>query len=231
MIAAVRKNRTAALCGHVLRFWPVYVRAKEIIASGSLGKPLFGYCERLLTMPTYTEKAWNAVEKRGGGVALDVQIHDIDFLSWVMGEAIELESKGVYEPAMGGWAHITTTLRYRNGGSALVQAGWRFPEDFPFTMGFRFLCEKGVVEWSFRAGKLLEQRDTPSFLSIYRYGGKVESEQIDKTDAFLLEWKYFLECLQNHTPVEKASFENGKQALRLALATSESARSGKRVRL
>ena len=104
-------------------------------------------------MPTYTEKAWNAVEKNGGGVALDVQIHDIDFLSWVMGEATEVESTGIYEERIGGWAHISTVLRYKNGSSALVQAGWRFPEDFPFTMGFRFLCEKGVIEWSFRAGK------------------------------------------------------------------------------
>lgn len=132
---------------------------------------------------------------------------------------------------MGGWAHIWTTLRYKNGSSALVQAGWRFPEDFPFTMGFRFLYEKGVIEWRFRAGKLLEQRETLSFLSIYRYGGTVENEPIDQTDAFLLEWKYFLECLQGGITIQKGTFENGKAALQLSLATAESARTGKKVKL
>jgi predicted dehydrogenase len=231
MVAAVRKSGTVALCGHVLRFWPVYMRARDIVAGGSLGKPLFGYCERLLTMPRYTEKAWNSMEKNGGGVALDVQIHDLDFLSWVMGEAAAVESRGIYDPAMGGWSHISTMVTYRGGGRGLVQAGWKFPEDFPFTMGFRILCERGAVEWSFRAGKLLEQRDVPSFLSIYREGGSVQNEPIDKTDAFLLEWKYFLNCVQKGTPIQKGSFEDGREALRLALATAESARSGRPVRL
>ncbi len=82
MVETVKKHRVKAFCGHVLRFWPVYVRARQIVQGGTLGRPLFAYCERLLTMPTYTEKAWNSQERYGGGVALDVQIHDLGFVSW-----------------------------------------------------------------------------------------------------------------------------------------------------
>jgi predicted dehydrogenase len=230
MIGVTEERGVKAFCGHVLRFWPVYVRARHVVQDGALGKPLFVYCERLLTMPTYTEKAWNQSEGRGGGVALDVQIHDLDFVAWLLGTPTEVNSVGLRDESRGGWVHIATQLKFESGSRALVQAGWRFPETFPFTMGFRIVCEKGVIEWSFRAGQLLEQRDSESPLVVYNERGEPRREVIDKTDAFLLEWRYFLDCLRNDKPVSESTFRDGKKALALALATMDSARDGRPVR-
>jgi predicted dehydrogenase len=231
MVETVRKHRVKAFCGHVLRFWPVYVRARQIVQGGTLGRPLFAYCERLLTMPTYTEKAWNADEKRGGGVALDVQIHDLDFVSWVMGYPEEVRSSGVYDRGMGGWSHVSSQLIFKDGSRALVQAGWRFPETFPFTMGFRIVCESGVLEWSFRAGKLLEQREAESYLVTYRRDGSGEREPADKADAFLEEWRYFIDRLEKKEEIASSTFPDARNALALALATMDSAKTGRPVRL
>jgi predicted dehydrogenase len=227
MIEVTEKHGVRAFCGHVLRFWPVYVRAREIIQEGKLGKALVAYCERLLTMPTYTENAWNRSEKYGGGVALDVQIHDLDYVAWLMGRPEEVSSAGLYDPDRGGWSHITTQVKFTSGTHAFVQAGWRFPESFPFTMGFRIVCERGAVEWSFRAGKLLEQRDSESSLVVYMDDGGARREAIDKTDAFHLEWKYFIERAEAGASIEKSTFMDGRNALHLALTTMESAKQGR----
>jgi len=40
MVGAVKDKETKSMVGHELRFWPEYVKAKEILESEELGKPL-----------------------------------------------------------------------------------------------------------------------------------------------------------------------------------------------
>ena len=87
MITAGRQNHVIAMTGHVLRFWPEYVKIREIVVSGQLGAPLHGVCERLLSIPTWTENEWARSEPMGGGMGMDGQIHDVDYLLWLMGPA------------------------------------------------------------------------------------------------------------------------------------------------
>jgi predicted dehydrogenase len=231
MIEAVEKRRVYAIAAHVLRFWPVYVRGKQIVEKGGLGRPVQGYCERLLTFPSYTEKAWNRKEALSGGVALDVQIHDLDYLSWLFGRPMNVVSTGIRKNDFGGFKHIVSNVTFKNGVVGTVQAGWGFPAEFPFTMGFRILCEKGAVEWSFRAGKLLEERGQQALLRVYARDGSVRDEQTDSTDPFELQWRYFLDCLEKGRKISNASFEDGRNALALALATIDSANRNRPVKL
>ena len=56
MIEAIEKNKVKGMVGHVLRFWPEYVKVKELIDSGKLGEPLYGFCERLAVAPDWYEE-------------------------------------------------------------------------------------------------------------------------------------------------------------------------------
>jgi predicted dehydrogenase len=222
MIAAIKKHKVTAMAGHVLRFWPVYVKTKEMISSGILGKPRHCYCERLLTIPAYTEDEWNR-DPDLGGVAFDVQIHDLDFMLWLFGKPLRVVSNGVYDEHFGGWLHIQSSIEFENNIVGSAQAGWGFPTQFPFTMGFRIVCENGTIEWSFRAGKLLEERSTDAGLVVYEKSGSAYRVDVDNTDAFLLEWRYFLDCIENKKSIDNATFEDGKNAVELARATMKSA--------
>jgi len=230
MIEAVNKYKITAMAGHVLRFWPVYIKVKEMVSNNELGKPIHCYCERLLTIPAYTQDGWNR-DPRLGGVAFDVQIHDLDFMLWLFGKPKNVVSKGIYDESFGGWLHIQSSIDFNNDVMGLVQAGWGFPIQFPFTMGFRILCEKGTIEWSFRAGQLLEERSAKAGLFVYDTKGSTHTLDVDQTDAFLLQWRYFLNCIENNERVDNATFEDGKNALELALATMKSAYEGKPVKL
>jgi len=225
MIETVKKYNITAMTGHILRFWPTYVKAKEIVSNNELGRPLNCYCERLLTIPTYTEDGWNR-DPRLGGVAFDVQIHDLDFMIWLFGEPKKVVSKGVYNESLGGWAHIISSVEFDDDIIGITQAGWAFPKQFPFTMGFRIICEKGTIEWGYRAGKLLEKRNPKGGLTVYNSKGSLHKVEVDQTDAFILQWKYFLSCIEKNKKVDNATFKDGTRALELALATMKSASKG-----
>ena len=223
MIKAVQDNQVKAMAGHVLRFWPVYVRVKQIIESGDLGKPRHVYCERLIGFPDWADSGWNEKEKLGGGGALDVQIHDLDYIIWLFGKPEFVKSQGVYDASFGGWKHIVTNMGFEGELSGSVQAGWGFPQGFPFTVVIRIMCENGTIEWISRAGKLFEKKDFKNPLIIYKTDRSILEEEPDQTDAFFLEWKYFIDCLESGSKVENATFEDGRNALEVALASIRSA--------
>lgn len=223
MVEAVRAAGVNAMAGHVLRFWPEYMRVKEIADSGELGKPVHGFFERLAVIPDWTEADWNRQEKLGGGAGLDLQIHDIDFASWLFGDAQSLNAQGVYDSELGGWAHIGTSISFESGQSALIQGGWAFPSSFPFTMTTRVLCEHGAIEWLFRAGKNIEERGTSMPIIIYLPNGKIREERAEPVDPYLMEWLYFTDCVGSGTKIQKATFEDARGSLALALASQTSA--------
>jgi predicted dehydrogenase len=231
MIEAVRQNGVKAMCGHILRFWPVYVKTKEIIDSGELGNPMHGYCERLLALPDWQEGGWHLRQKDGRAAAFDVQIHDLDYLNWIFGNPWKIQSNGLFDAARGGWMHMNTRVVYEGGQTGYVQAGWGFPAEYPFTMTIRVLCEKGTVEWNFKAGKLLETRDCEAPLMVYKDGGSCAVEEIDQSDPFLLQWRYFIDCIDRSGNIERATLEEGRTALKLVLASIESAKEGGEVDL
>ena len=231
MAEAVKKNGVSAMSGHVLRFWPVYVRAKEIVDSGELGKPLHGYCERLLALPDWQEGGWHLHQKQGCAAALDVQIHDLDYLAWLFGKPLKIRSSGLYDTGRGGWMHMNSRVEFEKGQVGLVQAGWGFPASYPFTMTIRILCERGTVEWNFKAGKLLETRDREAPLVVYKNGDAYIIDDIDQSDPFLLQWRYFIDCLDQNKDIERATLKEGRTALKLALGSIHSAMEGKEVSL
>jgi predicted dehydrogenase len=127
--------------------------------------------------------------------------------------------------------HMNTRVVYEGGQTGYVQVGWGFPAEYPFTMTIRVLCENGTIEWNFKAGKLLETRDREAPLMVYKDNGSYAVEGIAQSDPFLLQWRYFIDCLERGEYIERATFEEGRTALKLVLASIESAKEGSEVSL
>ena len=225
MIDLVERKNIIAMTGHVIRFFPEYIRAREIVKSGSLGEPLFCYAERLSSPPDWAE--WRFDEKSSGGAALDLHIHDLDFLIWLFGKPDSIRSQAVFNQDHGGIVHISSMVKFDGNRSGLAQGGWDFPGSFPFTAGFKILCKDGVIEWGFKAGKNIEQRDNKSNFLVYRSDGKVLKQEVDETDSFVLEDRYFIDCIKNNKKPEIATFRDGRDILELALASIRSAKDAK----
>lgn len=234
MIKAVKDNGVKAMVGHALRFWPEYMKVKEYIESKVLGKPLQAFCQRLAVTPDWHQGNWGASEKFGGGAALDLHIHDLDYLTWLFGKPSIVMAQGIYDPIKkeeGGLVHITTTIEFENKVSASAEGGWAFKGAFPFTMSLRILCEKGTIDWIFRAGKNIDERSQNTEIKVYKNDGSIEILEPEKFDAFYAELNYFIDCIESNKPVKNATFEDGRASVELALAAIQSAKTHSVVRL
>jgi len=227
MIKAIKDNGVKAMVGHALRFWPEYKKIREYIGSGILGRPLQAFCQRLAVTPDWHQEKWGLSEKLGGGAALDLHIHDLDYLIWLFGRPSIVMAQGIYDPVnkeAGGLIHIGTTIEFNNKVMALAEAGWAFKGAFPFTMAIRILCENGTIEWIFKAGKNIEERSQKEGITIYKEDGSIEILEAEKSDAFFLEISYLVDCIKNGRSIENATFEDGRASLELALAAIKSAK-------
>lgn len=229
MITAVKTHGVKAMVGHVVRFGNENIKVKELLESGKLGKPLHAFCQRLASLPDWHTDGWGKDERLSGGAALDLHIHDLDLLLWLFGTPRRVKAQGINNPdtiEKGGLVHIDTCVEFESGMLGFAEGGWAFGGDFPFTKILRVLCERGTIEYSFRSGKNIENRNLDKELLVYMNDGAVEKITVESTDSFVNEIGYFIHCIDNNLEITNASFDDGKRAVELALAAIQSAKEG-----
>jgi predicted dehydrogenase len=131
-----------------------------------------------------------------------------------------------------GWAHLQVLLRYDPDVVASVEAGWGTPAAEPFAAGFRAVFEGGLAEYDSRrrptfrvvAGDRVEDGDSPR--------GETEGGPwAFDVAGYLREVEYFAACVRDGSRPERCPPEDARQALELALAVTEAARTGGEVLL
>ncbi len=149
MISGARQAGVTLMVGHVLRFWPEYRQLRELYAAGTLGHARWFAARRLtgVLAATHGAAGWRSLPARGGGAAIDLQIHDLDFLCWLFGAPAAVSSYGV-RSAEGAWNHVVTALRYDGGYGASIEASFLLPGD-PLEIGFRLLTDRVSVVYRY----------------------------------------------------------------------------------
>ncbi len=86
MLDAVREAGVVAATNHHLRNAASHRAMREAIAAGRIGKPLFARVFHAVYLPPHLQ-GWR-IERpdAGGGVSLDITVHDADTLRYVLGE-------------------------------------------------------------------------------------------------------------------------------------------------
>ena len=229
MVARAAETDHVVMVAHVLRFWPEYVEVKRIIESGELGRPVAALAARRQPFP-----AWSQLFTRAdltGGAILDQMIHDYDVMNWIFGHPFSVAAAGVLNPRSNGYDQTQVLIRYEEA-SGLVDGGMMMPESYPFTTRFEVLCENGSIEHHFRAGgRSFEIGEPTNELVVYRNEGDPERIAVEQTDAYENETSYFIDCIRSGHPALRATPQDALTALRVALAATESAASGKAVSL
>ena len=111
MVETAKKNGKCLQIGHCIRFWPEYVKAKQIIDSEQYGKILAASFQRLSLTPTWSWDNCFLDGNRSGGAMLDLHIHDTDFVQHVFGVPDEVFSRGLVGPS-GDYDHTVTQYLY-----------------------------------------------------------------------------------------------------------------------
>jgi UDP-N-acetylglucosamine 3-dehydrogenase len=220
MIETARQNDRLLMVAHVLRFWPEYVALVDLVNSGELGKPLGATASRLSARPGWGD--WFANPEWTGGAVHDLHIHDLDTLNWLFGSPKSVYARGK-RGAPGGWDHILTIIDYGQV-SGFAEGSVMMPDGYPFTMTLWVLCEQGSVEFTFRAGGTGVESGTESGtgLMVYRTGKEPYPLPAAGGDGYEAEVSYFVACVRGDHPPERATAEQGRLAVKTALAARKS---------
>lgn len=85
VVEADDKAGGRTMVGHNLRYAPVYVRIKELIATGVLGRVLTIQADEFYDGGRTYFRRWNGLRKEGGGLWITKASHDFDLLAWLAG--------------------------------------------------------------------------------------------------------------------------------------------------
>src|ERR687895_1710978 len=119
--------------GHVLRFFPEFVRIKQMIDAGDLGT--VGVARTSRRSPFLTGwNDWYADWRMSGGVLVDLVIHDFDFLRWSLGEVERVYAKGVMGREYNRLDYALVTLRFESGAIAHIEGQWGYPGPFNYSI-------------------------------------------------------------------------------------------------
>lgn len=229
MIAAAEANDRLLMVAHVLRFWPEYETVAEVVRSGKIGAPLSATATRLSTRPMWGD--WFADPVMTGGAVHDMLVHDFDVMNWLFGPAQRAFAEGRKGPT-GGWDHVLA-LSDHGGVKCLSEGSVMMPAGFPFTMSLSVLGDKGRVEFTFRAGGAGVETGTDSGtnLVLFVQGEDAEALAAEEGDAYAREVAYFAACVRDGKEPTRGTAEQGREAVRLALAARTSLDDGRPVDL
>jgi predicted dehydrogenase len=223
MIDYCKEKNVQLFVGHVLRFFPEYVRAKELVDSEKLGPIGVVRTSRGGIFPTGWND-WYADYQKSGGLTLDMVIHDFDFLRWCFGEVERVYAKGLLGREFSRLDYSLVTLRFKNGVIAHVEGTWAHEG---FAMKFEIAGKEGIVDFDSSKTKPLLTVSRKKELGI---SGVAVPESPLKENPYYLELMHFLECIESGNSA-LVTAEDAYKAMEISLAALLSIETGKPVTL
>jgi predicted dehydrogenase len=236
MVAACRQVKVKLMYAEELCFAPKYVRLKQLLDSGALGRPIMIKQSEKHDGP-HAPHFWD-VSRSGGGVTMDMGCHAIEFFRWMLGRPA---ITSVYAQ-MGTYAHSEKTqgednavlvLEFANGAMAVAEESWTKLGGMDdraevhgstgvayadllhgnsmqvySAVGYDYAVEKAgsTVGWSFAI-----------YEEIWNYG-------------FVQEMAHFVECVK-HDLTPQVTGEDARAVMEALFAAYESAGTGRKVQL
>ena len=95
MIESAQRAGIRLMVGHVLRYHPVHGRVKQMVDQGAVGKPLFVQFQRVGGgFGGVWERPWRLKRAQSGGMLLEINAHEIDFMRYLCGEVKQVFAAG-----------------------------------------------------------------------------------------------------------------------------------------
>ncbi|MEM1354148.1 MAG: Gfo/Idh/MocA family oxidoreductase [Planctomycetota bacterium] len=202
-----------AMC---MRFWPGWTWLKKACDQQTYGKVLGATFRRVASHP---KAAFYASGQASGGAALDLHIHDTDFIQFLFGQPKGVQSVGYSRPT-DAVDHIVTRYEYDDIPLVVAEGSWAMADGFSFSMAFTVNFEHATAE--FGAG------EKP--LTLYR-DGKAEPVEIEPGMGYDYEIGYFIECVKSGRQPETVTMLDAANAVRIVEAEVESVNTGRPVSL
>ncbi len=217
MLRAAQESGRQLFLAHCIRFWPHYVKAREIVLSGKYGAVRSARFCRIGGKPTWSWKNWLHTPESSGMAALDLHIHDVDFVQHLFGMPKAVRSSGMSLTGTD-YDHIVTAYDYGDGRLITAEGSWAYPPNFPFGMTFSIAMEKATLDMT-----------RELILTLYPVKGKAQAVKVPQGDGYEHELKHFVDCIRRGKASDVVSPESALQSVKLVEAEIASVKSGKAV--
>lgn len=228
LIEVCRKKQLTLLVGYTLRFHKPLQRVRQAVADGRIGRVLGFRAEVGQFLPDWRKDASyrdsvTARRAMGGGVLLELS-HELDNARWLIGDiaAISAITARVsdLEIDVEDWADLNVQFSCGAVGNIHMDMVQRAP-----SRSCRIIGSDGTLVWEAQTNHARLYSATKSqWEDIHPAGAS------DRNEMYLDELRHFLACIEG-TESPMISGEDGKRALQIALAASESARQGRTIEL
>jgi predicted dehydrogenase len=236
MIDACRKAGVKLMYAEELCFAPKYVRLKQLLDSGALGRPTLVKQSEKHDGP-HADHFWD-VERSGGGVTVDMGCHAVEFFRWMLGRP---PIRSVYAQ-MGTLVHQDRTrgddnailiLEFEGGTTAIAEESWTKlggMDDRAEVHG-----SEGVAYADLLHGNSIETYSLRGYDYAVEKAGSTRGWSFTMYEeawnyGFPQEMAHFVDCAQNDK-IPLVTGEDGRAVLEALFAAYESARTGRKVAL
>ena len=213
MIDAARANGVQLMIAQCLRFWPEYTYLKEVCDGQRLGRLQSLTMRRLAAPPLWSWQSWLLDANRSGGTIVDLHIHDVDFVNFLLGPPRAIFAQGIEQGITGGIDVVIGNFLYP-GMKVTAEAGWMRAPGFRTHHSYEALFEQGLVRMA---------PDQQERLMVYEEDKEPYAPRLNGPDGYTAEIEFFLECLAEDRDVA-ATFppESPKTSVHMALLEKES---------
>lgn len=221
LLKTQEKTGAKVMAGQVVRMMDEYRYLKELIATKAYGKLQSITMWRLSGVADWGFENWFRDMKRSGSVILDLHIHDVDFLRYILGEpdSIYVNARKNQE---GMPEQIITEYRFQDV-IASAEAIWDNPKGFPFEAGYRAVFEEASLVFNSNGkDKIIEYHKEgevkiPVLDREYQREDHTAGINISEMGPYCIEMKYFLDCLTQGKEIAVLPLSEGVGSVRLCL--------------
>ncbi|MBT3345096.1 MAG: Gfo/Idh/MocA family oxidoreductase [Gemmatimonadetes bacterium] len=218
MVALARKMRRRLMVAHVLRFFPEFLLVKDLVEGKEYGKVRAAQFKRVIAQPSW----WDPKQlRRTGGPAIDLHIHDADFVQYLFGLPRSVSSSG-FVGRGGIIEHIETQYEYASGAAITAGGGWLSQQGCPFEHGYDVFFEDATLKFNSSWGQ------PPVLLT---KDGKKRSPRLSKVDAFVGELQEAVNAVKSGKDSKILSARSATDSLRMCLKEIESVTRARRVKV
>lgn len=224
-LSAVKAAGVKLQIGFNRRFDPSFMKAKEMVQSGKIGKPH-------IVKITSRDPAPPPLDyiKISGGIFLDMTIHDFDMVRYLLDEEVKaLMAVGncLVDPDISKYNDIDTaivTFQYKNSAWGIIdnsrQAVYGYDQRIEiFGSGGCIQVGNKIPTEVLLYGEESAMSDKPVYFFLERYN-----------DAYINEMKHFSECIKNNMNPSVNGYD-GKMAVVMGYAAKESFKKGRFVEI
>ncbi|HYK74304.1 MAG TPA: Gfo/Idh/MocA family oxidoreductase [Pseudoneobacillus sp.] len=222
MIEITNREGVKLFIAQVLRFFPEFSKAKELVVNGAIGEVAMVRSMRGGIFPEAWED-WYANYEKCGTLIVDMIIHDFDFMRWCFGEVERVYAKSQWGRDLNRMDHALVSLRFKNGIIAHTEGTWAYPEGFMVEL--EIAGKDGIIHFNSDDIAPIKSSLRSSKAGI---GGVAVPESPLEKNPYQIELEHFIDCIINDKqPIVTA--EDAYKALEISLAALESVKTGQPV--